>query len=454
MTAIRFLNGPKPGTRKRLDSQTMVEGIDNYVNARQGNFKLNSTAGYLRLVAKNIEQAVHAKENGNFYAAHSTQFPIEFFWPLGIMPLCNEIYSTIAGLIGDDTQQFLSISDDVGFPRYNCSYYRAFYGMIEVGAWPVPDFVCYSGSPCDQAPKGQEMAARYLGVPSFGLDRPCKIFTPQSMDYWLADHRALIRFLEKQTGRRMDNDLLKEVATLSDRATRVYAEINELRRAVPCPMPAEAAFAPLAVYRAWAGTQTCVDFLEGLRDELKERVARGIGAVPQERFRYTFATSLPFFDFGIMVETENRYGAVNVMDHLQWWRERADWLIDPDDPVASLAYRDQFCASGSLHGTAMDHAEEVRQAALKCKADGVVYFNNVGCRHAAGGHRILKDTIERSLGLPWVTINCDMLDKSFTSFDEVMGQLDEFFTTVEKSKAYRERMRQRGQQTKRRKVAA
>jgi benzoyl-CoA reductase/2-hydroxyglutaryl-CoA dehydratase subunit BcrC/BadD/HgdB len=454
MTAIKFLNRPDLSKKQYLDPQTMIEGVNRYIRAQQGKTQLKSTPGYLQLVVKNVEQAVHAKDNGNFCALHSTQFPIEFFWPLGIMPLFNELYSTIVGIIGDDNQQFLSISDDIGFPCYICSYHRTFYGMAEVGAWPTPDFVVYSSSPCDSTPKGLEMAAKALGVPSFGLDRPYKIFTPQSMDYWLKEHRALIRFLEEQTGRRMDYDLLKEVTQLSYRATQVYREINELRRAVPCPMPAEAAFAPMAVYRAWAGTQTCIDFLEQLRDELTERVAKGIGAVPQEKFRYTYATSLPFFDLGIMAETEKRFGAVNVMDHLQWWREDADWLIDSDDPLASLAYRVQFGTSNSLHGTAMDHAEEVRQAALKCKADGVVYFNNRGCRHAAGGYRISKDTIERSLGIPWATINCDMLDKSFTSFDEVMDQLDVFFETVENGRAYQERTRQRGQPTDQRMAAA
>jgi benzoyl-CoA reductase/2-hydroxyglutaryl-CoA dehydratase subunit BcrC/BadD/HgdB len=452
MTAIKFLNRPELCEKKYIDPQTMVEGVNKYLKAQEGKFQLKSTARYLQLVVENIEQALHAKENGNFYAVHSTQFPIEFFLPLGIMPLFNELYSTVVGIISNDNQQFLSISDDIGFPCYNCSYYRTFYGMVEVGAWPMPDFVVYSSSPCDQTPKGQEMAAKQMGVPSFGLDRPYKIFTPQSMAYWLKEHKALIRFLEEQTGRKMDYDHLKEVAKLSYRATQVYLEINELRRAVPSPLPAEAAFAPMAVYRAWTGTQKCVDFLEQLRDELKERVAKGIGAVPQEKFRYTCPTSLPFFDFTIMTEMEKRYGAVNVMDHLQWWREDADWLIDPDDPVASLAYRVQFGTSNSLHNTSMDQAEEVRLAALKCKADGVIYWNNLGCRHTAGAYRIIKDTIERSLGLPWATINCDMLDKSFTTFDEVMDQLDVFFETVENSKPFQERTRQRGQQTKERMV--
>ena len=447
MTASNVRNWPESGNWQHRDPQTMVEGLRKHIKALEGKAQLRATAGYLELVAKNVELAVHARENGNFCAMHSAPFPIEIFWPLGIMPLCTELYSTISGIIGDDSSQFLSIPEVSGFPPRSRSNLRSTFGGTEVGASPLPDFVVYSSSACDPARKTRNTEARAMDVPCFGLDRPCKIFTPQSIDYWLKEHLALIQFLEERTGRSMDYDYLKEVAKLSFRATQVYLEINELRGAVPCPMPAEAAFAPLAVYRAWAGTQTCVDFLEQLRDELSERVAKGIGAVPQEKFRYTFATSPLVFDLGILAEAERRYGAVNVMDHLQWWREDADWLIDPEDPVASIANRVQFEPSNSLHGTATDHAEEVRQAALKCKADGVVHFNNVDCRPAAGGYRILKDTIERSLDLPWATIDCDRLDKSFTTFDGVMDQLDSFFETIENSKPYQDKTPPRGQQT-------
>ena len=443
MSLGNLLNRPQYEDKSQLAPQALIDALKGHISAREGEAQLKSTPRYLALVVKSLEQAIHAKDNGNFCAINSLRFPIELLWPLGIMPLCNELGSAIIGLIGEDRERHLSIADDIGVPRCNCEYYRTFYGMAEIGAWPVPDFVTHSGSPCFPAPTAKDMGTGCMGASSLRLDRPYQLFTPQSMDYWVSEHRALVRFLEEQTGRKMDYDYLKEVTKLSFRATQLYREINELRGTVPCPLPAEASLAPLAVYGAWAGTQLCVDFLEQLRDELRDRVDRGIGAVAQEKFRYTCSSSLPYFDCGVMTATEKRHGAVNVMDHLQWWREDADWLIDPDDPVASLACRAQFGTSNSLHGTAPDHAEEMRQAALKCKADGVVHFNNLGCQHGAGGYRILKDTFERSLGLPWAAINCDMLDRSITSFGEVMDQLDIFFENVESSGAYQERSRQR-----------
>lgn len=448
MTEINLINRPELSNYRYPAPQAMADGVKTYLNAHENDFKLKATAGFLRLVVKNIEQAVHAKENGNFCAVHSTLIPIEFFWPLGIMPLFNRLYSTIAGIIGNDNRNDPPLSDDIGVSCCRRSIPPAPYGMDEFGVWPAADFAVYDGSPCPPTPWSQETAAKRMGIPSFRLDHPSKAFTPQSMNYCLAEHRALIRFLEEQTGRKMDVEYLKEVALMSYRATQIYNEIDELRKAVPCPMPAEAAFAPMAVHRAWAGTQTCIDYFEQLRDELQERVNKGIGAVPRERFRYTFAAGLPLCSFVVMSETEKRFGAVNVRDHLRWWRDDADWLIDSDDPVASISYRLQFATPSALHGTAMDLAEEVRQAALTYKIDCVVHFSNLGCRHAAGGHRPLNDALGRSPDLPAITVNCDGIDGSRAFLDKVMDQLGRFLESVEQSEAYSDRIRQRGQQAR------
>jgi 2-hydroxyglutaryl-CoA dehydratase, D-component len=443
MPLRRSPNRPDPLEKVHPGPRALIDAVNGHIKSQEGKTQLRSTSRYLKLIVKSIEQAIHAKENGNFYAVHSTDFPIELLWPLGITPLLNELYSTIVGLVGDGKRQCPAGADDNGLPRGNYPHYRTFYDMAEAGAWPVPDLVAWSSSPADPVSRRQEMATRCMEVPGFGLDRPYRILTPQGMDYFVREHRALVRFLEEQTGRGMDYDYLKEVTRLSFRATQVYREINELRGRVPCPLPAEASFAPMAVYGAWAGTQICVDFLEQLRDELQDRVDRGIGVVPGEKFRCTCATSLPFLDCGIMAQAETRYGAVNVMDHLQWWRDDPDWLIDPEDPVASLAYRVQFAASDALYGTTVGYVEQLRHAAVNCRADGVICFNSPASRHAAADCRALKDAFEHSLDLPWVVIDCDTLTRSPTSFDAVLAQLDPFFESVEKSGSYQERHRQR-----------
>jgi benzoyl-CoA reductase/2-hydroxyglutaryl-CoA dehydratase subunit BcrC/BadD/HgdB len=424
---------------KYLDPEGMLTLVNGYLKKAGPTFQLKSTTKYLELVAKNIEAAIHAHDRGQKYAVHSTQFPNEFFIPMGIQPLFNELYTTVVNMFSDDNQKYMEIADNMGFPCNNCSYYRCFYAMIENGAWPKPDMVCYSSTPCDQTPKGQEGAARAMGVPSFGMDRPYKLFTPQAQAYWRKEHEDLITFLEEQTGKKMDYDHLKEVAQLSFKATKVYIEINELRAALPTPLSAEAAFAAMAAYRAWVGYPELVTFLTEFRDELKERIANGQPAIPDERFRYACYSSLPFFDLSVLGLLEKRFKAVNVMDMLQWWREDADWMIDPNDPVGSLAYRVSFHPANLLHGTMADLTEEVRQMIIKMKPDCMIFFNTLGCRHERGGFRIAKDMVEREFGIPWVNVDVDVLDKTFTTKEKIADDLEGFFETVENSTPYKAR---------------
>jgi len=130
-------------------------------------------------------------------------------------------------------------------------------------------------------------------------------------------------------------------------------------------------------------------------------VAKGLGAIPEERFRYLCYSSLPFFDLSILNLLEERFKAVNVMDMIQWWREDADWLYDPNDPVGSLAYRVSFHPANLLHGTMADVAEETRQAIIHTKPDCVIFFSTVGCRHGGGSAKIGKDMTSASSEFPY-----------------------------------------------------
>jgi len=234
---------------------------------------------------------------------------------------------------------------------------------------------------------------------------------------------------------------LKEVAKLSFQATTLYREINALRGHIPTPLGAEAAFAGMAAYRAWVGYPELVEFFTFFRDELQDRVNKGIGAIPDERFRYICYSSLPFYDLSILKLLEERFKAVNVGDMIQWLREDTDWLYDENDPVGSLAYRVSFHPANNLHGTMEDYAEQTRQAIIHNKPDCVIFFNTVGCRHGGGSEKISKDMVEREFGIPWITIDVDVLDKRFITKEKIADRLEGFFETVENSKPYQARMK-------------
>jgi hypothetical protein len=43
------------------------------------------------------------------------------------------------------------------------------------------------------------------------------------------------------------------------------------------------------------------------------------------------------------------------------------------------------------------------------------------------------------VGVPTLTLNCDVIDNTFISRSEIESQMDSFFEMIETSKAYKER---------------
>ena len=53
--------------------------------------------------------------------------------------------------------------------------------------------------------------------------------------------------------------------------------------------------------------------------------------------------------------------------------------------------------------------------------------------------RILEENLEKKLGVPSLTIDCDILDPTYTPREVIEEQMDRFFEMVEISKSYKTR---------------
>ncbi len=401
---------------------------------------MRSSVGYMELVYKYVERILTAKEKGKFVATHGTQQPLEIYEAMDVVGVFNEFWGVISDLVGmpESVPEALSIAASTDTPLEVCSFFRNMDGLMHAGKWPQTDMFLYATSSCDNVKAFHTLGRRY-GIPDFGMERPYYPFTRQAMDQWKNEHKRLIDFLEEHTGKRMDYDRLKEVVRLSYRLTEVSLEVQRLTAHVPSPMSAECFGGVLLALRLLPGTQDAVDFLTALRDELQERVDKGIGAVKDERFRVMWSSFSPFWDPTLMAFMQQKYGAVSVCEVLSNWRGEAKWVLDPDDPLGNLAYRTQVAPGNCQYSPSIDWAENLVAQARQYKADGAIFNNNWGCKQASGLGTIVRDELLRQCAVPSLTINCDVIDSTFTSRAEVESQLDSFFEMIEGSKAYQER---------------
>jgi benzoyl-CoA reductase/2-hydroxyglutaryl-CoA dehydratase subunit BcrC/BadD/HgdB len=400
---------------------------------------MKSTAGYMDLVSKYVERIVTAQEKGKFVATHGTQQPLEIYEAMDVVGVFIELWGVISDAVKlESVPEAISISASTGTPGEVCSFFRNMDGLMHAGKWPHTDFLLYATSSCDNV-KGYHTLGRRYGIPSFGMERPYYPYTPQAMDYWKNEHKRLIAFLEEKTGKKLDYDRLKEKVRLSYRLTELSLEIDKLVAHVPSPMSAECFGGLLVALRLWPGTQEGVDYLTSLRDELTDRVAKGIGAVKDERFRVMWSCFTPFWDPALLGYMQQKYGAVSVVEVLSRWRGDANWMLDPDDPLGNLAYKSQLAPGNCQYGPSIDWAGIIVEEARKFQVDAAIFNNNWGCKQASGLGTIVRDELMRHCGVPSLTLDCDVIDNTFTSRAEVESQLDSFFETVEASKGYQER---------------
>jgi benzoyl-CoA reductase/2-hydroxyglutaryl-CoA dehydratase subunit BcrC/BadD/HgdB len=400
---------------------------------------MKSTFGYLDVVSTYVERIANAKDEGKWVASHGTQQPLEILEAMDVRGVFNEFWGVVSDIVRlESVPEALSVSASTGTPLEVCSFFRNMDGLMHAGKWPRSDFFLYATSCCDNVKSFHTLGRRY-GIPSFGLERSYFPYTAHAMEHWKNEYKRLIAFLEEQTGKKMDYDRLKETVRLSYRLTELHLEIDKLVSHVPCPLSPECFSGTLVAIRLLPGTQKGIDFLTELRDELKERVDKGIGAIENERFRVMWTSFTPFFDPTLMSFMQQKYGAVSVADMLSHWRGEAKWMLDPDDPLGNLAYRTVVAPGNCQFSSGVDVAANLSDKARRFKVDAAIFNNNWGCKTGAGYGPVIKDELMRIVKVPTLTLDCDVLDHTFISRAEIESQMDSFFEMLETSKAYQER---------------
>ena len=130
----------------------------------------------------------------------------------------------------------------------------------------------------------------------------------------------------------------------------------------------------------------------------------GIAAAKPERFRIMWSAFTPFWDPTLLgYLQQNVRGSLGVRGPVRLARG-GRWMIDPEDPLACLAYRTQLAPGNCQYAPSPDWAEKVVGQARKFKADGAIFNNNWGCKQAAGLGPLVRDELLRRTGVPTLTL--------------------------------------------------
>jgi benzoyl-CoA reductase/2-hydroxyglutaryl-CoA dehydratase subunit BcrC/BadD/HgdB len=254
------------------------------------------------------------------------------------------------------------------------------------------------------------------------------------MTYMVKELENFIRFLEEQTGKKMDYDKLKETVRLSQKVIDLYREIYTLRKNRPAPMRNRVLMNQMLMEMFFAGSSAGVEYFETARNDIAEKVKNRQGVVEEENYRLLFLFLPPFYEMKLMDWLEKEHGAVSVMEpFLTVWPE--DFTMNPENPVESLAEKLFFrCLGRQMHGPADMVMHDAIKTARDFEPNGAVFFAHIGCRQACALIRSLKDSLKQELDLPTLVLDCDLMDPSLTSSEELKGKFEGFFEMLEDRK--------------------
>jgi benzoyl-CoA reductase/2-hydroxyglutaryl-CoA dehydratase subunit BcrC/BadD/HgdB len=387
---------------------------------------------YYQMLASYFTRLLHAREEGKFIAAHTVFFPTEILYAMDIVPMHTETTTWMMALFMAEQAELLAAGAELGLASEICSPHRGLAGAFALGALPRPDVMLWSNLICDNTSKCGELVMELNDCPGFFLDHPFGD-SPEEINYLLGELKDMIRFMEEKSGRKMDLDRLAEIVARTDRQIELFREINELRKAVPTPFHFQGFLELLTSDYLFAGQPEAIDYLETLRDELAERVREGKGAVPDERFRLMTLFVPPMYLMGFLERISQEYGAVSVVEPLftRW----AEGRLDPARPLESMAKKSYLIPERrTMYGPLREQGlKDLVDCAEQYRVDGAIYWAFIGCRHTCATIKLFKDILNE-VDVPVLTIDCDVVDPTFSTEEETREKLEQFFELLEDRK--------------------
>ncbi len=380
-------------------------------------------------------EALGAREKGRFIAYTTAISPVELFYAHDIIPIYPENHAVMC-LTGRMMPQLSLEIEKRGYTTHLCAYARSDLGYREVqespiGGIPDPDFLLACNAQCFTLTKWFQVLSRRYGAPVFVFDTPQYIRKGEArkniIKYGEHQLAELIEALEKLTGRKFDYDRLREVMGYSAEASKLYREFLDLASVIPSPISIFDALIHMAIIVYLRGTKEAVDYYRLLIEEIKEeKISKGIGVIPNERFRLYWENLPIWFKFRDHFEFLAAHDAVILTSlYAHAW----SYDFDVSNPMRTLA---ENYTSVFSNIELEERAERAVELFRRYSLNGSIMFMNRSCKAVTFGVLDLRNLITRETGIPALVFESDMGDPRFYSEAQIRTRLEAYLETLDR----------------------
>ncbi len=351
------------------------------------------------------------------------------------------------------SEEYIRLSEDYGMSPDVCSYVKADVGLIikehEHPAGRIPKaHIAIASNMCSTFIKWAEIWERLLKTPTFVLDLPGQRAANWRVRPGDAQHAADARWVEAQfrdliqkcetiTGRRFDMDRLAEVEDRVNKMVFHWNNVMALNRVCPAPYNAMLdGLTYIGIMNVYRGAPEGVEFMRKLEAELKAKVERGEGRVPEERYRLLFSGTPCYVSMRRLVELFETWGGVFAYsDYLTFaagGMDAGELVYDTSRPLESLAEITALAAQRGLSNQFFAH-ERLAQQIKDYDVDGIVFHGIKSCRFVSSGMADTRDYLNERLKVPSLYIESDLIDPRYWSDAQIKNRVDAFFETLHQS---------------------
>jgi benzoyl-CoA reductase subunit B len=401
------------------------------------------------MIARHYERLERAPETGEavvytFVPGNLTELVRSF----GALPVLPEINALQSGMRGK-SRDYIAEAEKAGHSEDVCTYVKCDIGMAKSGnigptgtRLPKPDLLLLSYTGCYTFMKWFELLREEYDCPIVFLQIPYQgdgTLTPEHRAYMtrqLLD--GVIPALERVTGRRYDEDRLREHLKLSAQAEEDLVAVLQSAKRRPSPIDAYfgAVYYVGPIFSAFRGTAEGVEYYRTLRVEVEERAAAGLGPVtpdgPLDTEKYRLVVEGPpnwtsFRDFWKIFADE---GAVVVASTYTKVGGTYDFGFrhDPGDPLGTLG---DYCSGCYTNLNLPSRIDMLVNYIEEYAADGFVINSVKSCNSFSAGQLMMLREVEKRTGLPGSFIESDLVDPRYFSAANIKNRLESYFQMID-----------------------
>lgn len=389
---------------------------------------------FLRCMEQNLGTKLDQIAEGKPLIGHHFAFPAELFSCFDAVPVCVEaIPYLFSALLTLGSEKYYDIANSFGNPYHSCTSQKGMIGMSLTENFIDFDVMAIPSAPCDNTIAGYQFFSEYKGIPVIVADMPY-YHDQRGYKYYSNELENMVSELSKQLNQKPDYEKLRESIKYSNNAIKHLAEINNLRRAIPCPI--ESVFNPIgsAVQNFFSGQPEKEIFYREVLEIAQNRVRRKEGAAIEEKIRSFWPYMSLFFDITFAEWLDRRIGMPAVSDIFNYF------FFDPikdinaigeKEMIDGLAYQSMeypmVRQSESFAATFFDDAVNL---AHLFSADCAIFTAHIGCKQSTSIIQLMREVMKDEVGIPMLTLELDIGDKRMTSLETIQKKVLEFTQTL------------------------